>query len=176
MKKLLLSVIFALAAMSAFSQQDYTQEHDPWVGDWTSESYLEFDADSPIGQDGELVETRYKKVFRITKDQNGYHVRGKTIEVNDPSWVSYHDAYTVTKMEDNKIWMQSFRSKWPFRVDGYIDSYRDITYYYTLELRNGVLHYSFLYYHYVEYDPNMRYKEEGNVNVGDELDLFNDNW
>ncbi len=183
MKKLLLSVIFAIVAMGAFSRQGYAQEHDPWVGDWTSESYMDFDAEnSPKDQDGsyaDIVKTPYKKIFRITKDQDGYHVRGKTIKVKDPSWVSYHEAYTVTKMEGNTIWMQSFVSKWPFRVNGSIDSYSDNTYYYTLELKNGVIHYSYLYMHSIEYDRNMRYRGEETINIdrdGDELDLFNDNW
>ena len=181
MKKLLLSAIFALVAMSAYSQHPYQQEHDPWVGDWTSESYTDVDWEAVNNDPGSdiLYKTQYKKVFRITKTQNGYQVRGKTIKVKDPDYTGYHPSYTVTKVEGNTIWMQSFVSKLPFYVNDRIDSYSDNTSYHKLTLNNGIIHYSFLYMHSVEYDRNMRYKGEEDLNFfGDdtELDLYNDNW
>lgn len=182
MKKLLFSVICTLSAMSVFSQQP-RQEQDPWVGDWTSESYTEVDFEaSPKDSDGtfiELVYTQYKKIFRITKDGDQYTIRGKTIKLKDPDWTDYHHSYTVTSVTGNTMKFQSFVSKLPFRVNGRIDSYSDNTYYYSLTLKNGYLHYSYYNCHSVEYDKNMRYKYEEDLNIpreSNELDLFNDNW
>ena len=183
MKKLLLAAILALAARSAFSQQPYRPEQDPWVGDWTSESYTDVDLDaSPKDSDGtyiDLVYTQFKKVFRITKDGDKYTIRGKTIKIKDPDWTAYHDTYTVTSVTGNMMKFQSFVSKLPFRVNDRIDSYSDNTYYYSLTRKNGYLHYSYYKCHSVEYDKNMRYKYEEDLNYStprEELNLFNDNW
>ena len=86
-------------------------------------------------------------------------------------------------MSGNTMWLESYIKKEPFRVNGVIDEYSDITYYYKLTLNNGTLHYSFYKYHSVDYDRNMRYKGESDYDasvlfrsIGSELDLFNDDW
>ena len=160
------------------------QEQDPWVGTWTSESYSDIDwkASNETGEDGPLVYASYKLVVRITHNDNQYNIRAKTIRPDDPNYSYYHRPFTIKRIEGNTMWLESYVKKDPFRVNGVIDVYSDITYYYKLSLNNGTLHYSFYKYHSVDYDRNMRYKgeEEYNASVycprGSELDLFNDDW
>lgn len=182
MKRLILFIITLLCFINVMAQ-----EQDPWVGTWTSESYTDMDwENSPRDSEGsfqEIIKTDYKRVIRITKHDNQYSVRAKTIKVSDPTYSSYHKSLKITRVEDNTIWLQSFVSKLPFTVDyGYgtfIESYSDVTYYYKLTLNNGILHYSYYKYHSVDYDRNMRRTGESSENVsgaGYELDLFNDDW
>ena len=162
------------------------QENDPWVGTWTSESYSDVDFEnSPKDSRGtftEIVYTKYKKVFRITKTGDHYYVRGKTIKVNDSNYSSYHRPYTITSIEGNTMRLISSVTKSPFRVNGQIDSYSDITYYYKLTLTNGVLHYTFISYHSIDYDKNMRYTGEEDYDASIyshrdyDLNFFNDDW
>lgn len=162
------------------------QGQDQWVGTWTSESYREIDYEnSPKNSEGTFVEiiyTDYKKVFRITKNGEEYLVRGKTIKVNDPNYSSYHRPYTVTSINGNTMWLKSSVTKLPFRVNGQIDSYSDVTYYYKLTLTNGVLRYTYLRYHSVDYDKNMRFTGEEDYDASIysprdyDLNLFSDDW
>lgn len=165
-----------------------TQEQDPWIGTWTSESYRDMDwEESPKDSEGDFVDiikTDYKLVIRITKKGDSYNVRAKTIKVKDPAYSLYHDPLTVRRIAGNTMWLESYRKKVPFTVDrGYgpkIDSYSDNTYYYKITLNNGVLHYSYYKVYSVDYDANMRYKGEETLNARDfngaELDLYNDDW
>lgn len=172
----LLLIIVAIESMA--------QEQDPWVGTWTSESYTDMDwENSPKNSEGsyqEIINTDYKLVIRITKSENQYNVRAKTIKVKDPTWANYHSTYTVTHVNNNTIWLESYKKKDPFTVNGHIDSYSDVTLYTKLSLNNGILHYSYYKVYSVEYDRNMRYKGEETMDVsnwkGHSLDLFNDDW
>lgn len=160
------------------------QSQDPWVGTWTSESYTDMDWEtSPKDSEGsfqEIINTDYKLVIRITKNGEIYNVRAKKIKVKDPTWTDYHSAYTVTRVTDNTIWLESYKKKEPFKVNGQIDSYSDVTQYTKLTLNNGVLHYSYYKYHSADYDRNMNYITEETINCsdwkGNNLDLFNDDW
>ena len=119
-----------------------------------------------------------------TDDSLPLYLRAKTIKVNDPNYASYHKPLTITRMDDNNMWLESYVKKMPFTVNygngPYIESYSDNTYYYRLTLNNGTLHYSYYKVHSVEYDRNMRYKKTDTMDVagmrGSELDLFNDDW
>lgn len=178
--------IILLICINLFWQLDaqtkgMSQDIDPWVGTWTSEAYRSMDWEN---KSDDLVYADYKLVIRITKNGNQYLVRGKTIKVKDPSYSSYHRPYTVTWIEGNTMWLQSFIEKDPFTVDygdgPFVESYSDNTYYYKLTLNNGTLHYSYYKVHSVEYDRNMNYVDERSLTTkdvhGSELDLFNDDW
>jgi hypothetical protein len=178
MKKLitisLLSLLCSIAAMA--------QEQDPWVGTWTSESYS--DKDWENSPKDEAIYTDYKLVIKITKNGDQYVVRAKTIKVKDSNYSSYHRPFTVTRMERNTMWLESYVKKDPFTVDygngPFVESYHDFTYFFKLTLNNGILHYSYYKNHRVEYDMKLNYKEEETANVsnmlGNNLDLFNDGW
>lgn len=177
-QKILLVFLLWITVIDAVAQ-----EQDPWVGTWTSESYVKTDwKDSPKDSDGtylNLVKADYKDVFRITKSEEGYLVRGKTIKVSDPNDVSYHRSYIVTSIEGNTMHLRSFVKKEPFYVNGKIDEYSDITYYYQMTLKNGVLHYSYYRFDSENYDKNMNYKGKesfSNDLPGKELDCYNDDW
>lgn len=171
--------IFLLSILQIISYTSFSQNQDPWVGTWTSTAYWDMDADGDTYQ-----ETQYKLVIRITKYGEQYNVRAKTIKIKDPSFSYYHRPYTITRIEQNAIWLQNHVDKDPFTVDygngPFIESYSDITYFYKLTLNNGNLHYSHYKMHSIEYDKNMRYVDEQDINTskmrGSELDLFNDNW
>lgn len=161
------------------------QIQDPWVGTWTSESYTDMDwENSPKDSDGsykEIVKTDYKLVIRITKSGDQYNFRAKTIKVKDTSYSKYHKSYTITQIAGNCMWLEQYVKKEPFRSNGQIEEYSDLTYYYKLTLNNGTLHYSFYKYHSINYDRDMNYKGEEDYNAslfgrGTELDLFNDDW
>lgn len=160
------------------------QEQDPWVGTWTSESYSDMDwENSPKDSEGtyqSIINTDYKLIIRITKNANQYNVRAKTIKVNDSNYSSYHNAYTVTNVDQNTMWLEQFIEKKPFYSNGVIDEYSDMTKYTKLSLNNGVLHYSYYKLHVVDYDKNKRYKGEKTYyeffGAGAELNLFNDDW
>lgn len=178
MKKVLiflLSLFFIISAMA--------QDQDPWVGTWTSESYSDTDYEnSPRDSEGsftEIIYTDYKLVIRITKNGDQYNVRAKTIKVKDQNYSEYHRPMTVTRMEGNSMWLESYEKKRPFYVNGRIDEYSDLTQYYLLTLNNGTLHYSHYRTHSIDYDKSMRYKGEENYEIvtrKDDLDLFNDDW
>lgn len=180
-KNIVISVLALLCLTTAMAQ-----EQDPWVGTWTSESYTDMDwENSPKDSEGtftEIINTDYKLVIRITKSGDQYNVRAKTIKVKDPNYSSFHKPFTIKRISGNTMWLESYLKKDPFRVNGVIDEYSDITYYYKLTLKDGTLHYSFYKYHSVDYDRNMRYKGEEDYNAsvysprGSELDLFNDDW
>lgn len=170
--------------VTVFSLTCVAQDQDPWVGTWTSESYTDMDwENSPKDSEGtftEIINTDYKLVIRITKSDDQYNVRAKTIKVKDPTYSSYRRPFTIKRMAGNTMWLESYVKKDPFRVNGVIDEYSDITYYFKLTLKDGILHYSYYKFHSVDYDRNMNYKGEGTTNVSDwtghDLDLFNDDW
>ena len=167
------SVLFILFGLLTTA---FAQEQDPWVGTWTSESYRDIDWDSP---DDGVVYTTFKRIIRITKSDEGYNVRSKIIKTGDPDYVFYSPAMVVRKVQGSSMWLESYVDKQPFTVNGKIDSYRDVTHRYKISLSQGVLHYSYYEYYYIEYNRRMVYKEQGVVDVGGagaELDLFNDNW
>lgn len=180
MKRLLFVSMLSLFCLTTITAQD----QDPWVGTWTSESYTDMDWENSLkdseGTFTEIINTDYKLVIRITKNGDQYNVRAKTIKVKDPTWANYHRTYTVTQVTDNTIWIESYKKKEPFKVNGQIDSYSDITQYTKLTLNNGSLHYSYYKVYSVDYDINMNYQGEDTMDVsnwkGHSLDLFNDNW
>ena len=153
------------------------QGADPWVGTWTSESYKDIDWDNSPGE--EIVYASFKRIIRITKNEGEYTVRSKIIKVGDPDYSYYSPAFTIKKVEGNNMWLESYVEKSPFTVNGKIDSYRDVTHCFKLSLKQGILHYSYEEFHYVEDNSRMIYKEEGTVKVGgagSNLDLFTDDW
>lgn len=162
----------------------YAQSSDPWIGTWTSESYRDTDWDnSPKDSEGtytDIIEADYKVVVRITKVGDQYTVRAKIIKVNDPNYSNYHYPLEVKRIEGNTMWLESFVSKKPFTVNGKIDEYSDITYYYKLTLNNGVLHYLYYKCHSVDYDRRMNYRGQNEWDVstrtGNNLQMFNDDW
>lgn len=178
-KNIVISVLALLCLTTAMAQ-----EQDPWVGTWTSESYSDMDwENSPKDSEGtyqEIIRTDYKLVIRITKNGNQYNVRAKTIKVKDSSYSSYHSPYTVKRVEGNTMWLESYKKKDPFKVNGQIDSYSDVTHYTMLTIENGILHYSYYKFHSIKYDKYMRYKGEDSTDcstwVGCDLNLFNDDW
>ncbi len=182
--RFLFMLTIAMLSMKSVAQE----EQDPWVGTWTSVSYRDMDFEnSPKDSEGtyqEIIQTDYKLVIRITKKNNEYNVRAKTIKVNDPNYSSYHRPLTIKRMAGNTIWLESYVKKMPFTVNygngPFVESYSDVTYFYKLTLNDGTMHYSHYKMHSVEYDRNMNYKEEETTNVSDmrghDLDLFNDDW
>lgn len=173
---LFVCIIWGLSAPMAHSQ-------DPWVGTWTSESFNDTDwENSPRDSEGsitKLIYIDYKLIIRITKNSDKYTVRAKIIKVKDPSDVTYQSAYTVTRVTENAIWLEQYEKKRPFRINGQVDSYSDITRYTKLTLNNGILHYSYYKIHFVDYDRNMIPTNEGfddRTPKWSELDLFNDDW
>ena len=180
--------LFILAIVALLSILSFAQDHDPWVGTWTSESYRDMDWEkSPKDSEGtyqEIINSDYKLVIRITKNGDQYNVRAKTIKVNDPNYSLYHRPFTIKRKVGNTMWLESYVKKDPFTVDygngPFIESYSDNTYYYKLTLNNGVLHYSYYKVYSIEYDRNMNYKGEETLNASDlrgsNLDLFCDDW
>lgn len=162
------------------------QTKDPWIGDWTSESYSDIDWDASNatkdanGTIQEVIYADYRLVIRISKNADQYYVRAKTLKTNDPSYVDYGLSLTVTSVDDNTMYLESFASKIPFRVNGEIDEYSDITYYYKLILEDEVIHYHYYRCHSVDYDKKLRYKGQEDIPTSyykdSKLDLFNDNW
>lgn len=151
----------------------FAQNQDPWVGDWTSETYTYIDEN--------VIESEYRLIIRITKNGDSYSVRGKTIKVGDSEYIRYFPRLTVTRIESNTMWLQASESQRPFVSNGEIDTYSDVTWYYTLTLENGALHYVHYRTHSVRYDRYMRYKNEEEWDPstwkdGHNLMLYNDNW
>ena len=180
MKKI---AFFALVLLIPFVT--IAQAQDPWIGDWTSESYSDIDWDASnatkdaTGTIQEVIHANFRLVIRITKNGDQYYARSKTLKINDPSFVSYRLPLTVTSVDGNTMYLESFVSKDPFRVNGEIDEYSDITYYFKLTLDNGVIHYHYYRCHSVDYDRNLRYKGQEDIPTfynDSKLDLFNDNW
>ena len=158
------------------------QSQDPWVGTWTSESYKALDSESE-GQ----VYTDFRYVVRISKNEDKYFVRAKTIKVADSKAAIYNDAYGIknsqAKFDGNRMLIESRKEKIPFYVNGRIDSYSNTTSYFELTINNGVLHCSFYKYVVESYDRNMRYEYTNTFGLHEqylgpcvERDLFNDDW
>lgn len=182
MKKITLLIAFMLGIMTTIC---FAQEQDPWVGEWTSEAYTDMDWErSPRDSDGSFESIKYtsfKKILKITKHGDTYMVRSKTIKVDDPSYVSYGLPMTVYSLEGNTMELRSYLEKEPFKVNGEVDEYSDITYYYNLTNVDGVLYYHFYKYYSVNYNRYMRYKDENDyyvpsTNPSSKLRFFNDNW
>lgn len=177
----ILSLFIAFSSIVSIS----AQEEDPWVGEWTSESYSDIDWDASnatkdaYGTIQTIHYADYRLIIRINKNGDHYSARAKNIMVGNSDYSHYYPTLTVTRVSDNKMYLQAFLSKQPYRSNGEIEEWYDITYYYTLTLENGGLHFEFIKYHSVNYDRNMRYKDENDWNVrerGDDLMLYNDNW
>lgn len=158
------------------------QSQDPWIGTWTSESFKALDIES----DGNVY-IDYRYVIKITKSDDGYFVRAKTIKVSDPKSAIYNDAYGIKnspgRIEGNSMFIESRRDKIPSYVNGRIDSYSNTTSYFKLTMKNGVLHCSFYKYVVESYDKNMRYEYTNTSGLHEqytgpcvERDLYNDEW
>jgi hypothetical protein len=181
MRRIILLLFIVFVSSASISAQE-----DPWVGEWTSEVFSDVDWEaSNATKDSKgtiqtVINTEYRTIIRITKNGDQYTVRGKTIKVNDPNYTKYHSQYSITKVEDNNMWLQSFTSKEPFRSNGKIDEYCDITRYYKLTLENGGLHYVFYHLRSVNYDSNMRYRDTDNYDYSTwknhDIMMYNDNW
>lgn len=162
------------------------QDTDPWVGEWTSETYNDVDWDATNatkdtkGNIQEVKYTDYRLVFRIAKNGDNHSVRAKTIKVNDSNYNKYHPKFTITRIEGNRMWLQASEQKRPFYSDGEIDEYCDLTWYYTLTLEDGAIHFIMYRQQSINYDRYMRYKDEDNWDTstwtGMNLMLYNDNW
>lgn len=180
-KALLICLLFGTITSSLLAQND-----DPWVGDWTSETYSDMDWEASNatkdaeGTIQEVFKTDYRLIIRIGKTAGNYTVRAKTTKVNDSNYNDYHPRLTVTRIEDAKMWLQASEQKRPWISDGEIEEYCDITWYYTLTLEDGALHYVHYRTHSVNYDKRMRYKDEDSWDTsnwtGCDLILYNDNW
>lgn len=143
------------------------QEQDPWVGTWTSESF--------IIDYGERQE-RVRDVLRITKGAEGYLVRGKRIKLNDPNWVDHHKAYTVTGVEGKTIYLRQA----PQGALVYPTDWVNVTYFYKLTLRSDeTLHYLNYRCEYMDRDGNnktRKYPGGGDWCDGGDRDFFKDDW
>lgn len=172
--------ILSLALLLMFIETiAFAQEQDPWVGEWTSEAYTDIDWERTPEDD--IKYTSFKKILKITKHGDTYMVRSKTIKVDDPSYVSYGLPMTIYSLEDNTMELRSYLEKEPFYVNGEVDEYKDITYYYRLTNVDGVLYFHFYKYYSVNYNRYMRYTDEKDhyvpsTNSSSNLRLFNDNW
>ena len=178
-KSVLLLVAILLSSLTFVS----AQEQDPWVGDWTSESFSDIDWEASKAKkdaDAPLIYTNYRLIIRITKNGDTYSIRGKRIKVKDRDYSYYLPHLTITEIEGNKMWINAFQSKEPFRVNGEIEEYEDITWYFRLTLENGGLHYAFYRIKCVSYDRNMRYIDtkdwDCSTDNNHDLMLYNDNW
>lgn len=174
--ELLLSIVCSFPA--------FAQENDPWIGTWTSESYSDMDwENSPKDSDGtytEIIRSDYKRVIRITSDGENYSVRMKVVKVKDSDDVSYCPPMEVIRVDGNTMFLESRREKQPFYSNGTIEEYSDITYYYTLSLKQGTIHFRHSKFVSVNYTRNMRYKDTETFEcltfAGNDLYLFNDEW
>lgn len=176
-KRILACVLLLLGVLNIMAQSQ-----DPWIGTWTSESFKALDIES-YGN----VYIDYRYVIRITKNEDGYFVRAKTIKVSDPKSAIYNDAYSIknsqAKLDNNRMLIESHRNKIPFYVDGQIYSYSNTTSYFELTILNGVLHCSFYKYVVESYDKNMKYEYTNSFGLHEqhsgpcvERDLYNDEW
>ena len=104
MKKVIILFLYLLWGLSAAT----AQSQDPWVGTWTSESYKALDSESE-GQ----VYTDFRYVIRISKSEDKYFVRAKTVKVTDPKSAIYNDAYGIknsqAKYDGNRMLVESSR-------------------------------------------------------------------
>lgn len=178
MKKRILVCFLLLLGVIAIM----AQSQDPWIGTWTSESFKALDIES----DGNVY-IDYRYVIKITKSDDDYFVRAKTIKVSDPKSTIYNDAYGIKnspgRIEGNSMFLESRRDKIPFYVNGCLDSYSNTTSYFKLTMKNGVLHCSFYKYVVESYDKNMRYEYTNTFGLHEqypgpcvERDLYNDEW
>lgn len=173
MKRLITAFVLILGLLNHARAQDI----DPWLGTWTSESYKDIDWDNSPGEG--IVYATFKRIIRITKSNGLYNVRSKIIKVGDPDYTWYSPSFNVKQVNGQIMWLESYIEKTPFSVNGKIESYRDVTHRMQLSLKQGILHYSYYEFYYIEYNSRMSYKEQGTVKVrgdGTELDLFNDEW
>lgn len=96
--------------------------------------------------------------------------------------MSYGSECHVTKVTGNTIYYETYRKKDPWIVNGRIEEYNDLTYYYKLTLSSGTLKFDYYNYSCITYDANMRFIKEERDNsrfcVADNyhLTLFNDDW
>lgn len=178
MKKILIASILSLLCITTAM----AQEQDPWVGTWTSERYKAIDYDSEVHS-----YTDYRYIIKITKNEDCYLVRAKTVKVSDPNRAIYHDVYgftlTVKQSEGNSMMLESRREKIPFYVNGQLDSYSNTISYFKLTLNNGILHYSFYKYIVESYNKKMEYEYKKTFGLYEnypgpcvERVLFNDDW
>ena len=173
MKRFITAYVLFVGALNVAMAQDV----DPWVGTWTSESYKDIDWDNSPGD--EIEYAYFKRIIRIEKSKDLYNVRTKIIKVGDLDYARYTPSIIVKEVDGPNMWLESFLEKEPFTVNDKIESYRDVTYRMKLSLKQGILHYSFYEFSYIEFDSRMSYKEQGTVKVGgdgSELDLFSDDW
>lgn len=167
--------LFLLITFLAFMLQGAQAQSDPWVGTWTSKAY---EATYP-GYNGL---SKYKRVIRITKDADGYLVRGKIINVYNPNHVIYCPDYKVTSVNDNTMNLISTENKSPSYSDtGRIEEYCDLIWYFELTRIRGAIHYSFYKIRCDHYSPNMVFKkttEDPSVKYysDSQIDLYPDDW
>jgi len=177
-RKILLFIYFLLLASTIV----IAQSEDQWIGTWTSESFKALDSESE-----EHVYTDFRYMIKITKSEDGYFVRAKTVKVADPASAIYNDAcgirQFVKKTEGNTMLLESRRDKIPFYENGKIDSYSSTTSYYRLTISKDFLHFSFYKYVVESFDNNMKYEytttyglHEQNSGPCLERDLYNDDW
>ena len=180
-KSIIIALLFLLVGTTAPAQ-----EQDPWVGDWTSESYSDVDWEATNatkdanGSIQEVIYTEYRLIIRIGKNGVNYTVRAKTIKVGDSNYNEYFPRLTVTTTESNRMWLHASEQKKPFYSNGEIDEYCDVTHYFSLTLEGEALHYTHYRTHLVNYDRRMRYKDEEDIETylwtGNDLMLYNDDW
>lgn len=178
-REIALSVILLIVPTLVFAQ-----EPDPWVGDWTSESYSDIDweaSNATIDANGtiqEVIDANYRLIIRITKNAEHYIVRAKKIKIGDPNYVSYYPRFTITNIEGDVMWLVASESKRPFISNGEVDEYSDLTWYYRLTFKDGALHFIHYKTHSINYDRKMRYKDEDDIATrnGHSFVLYNDNW
>lgn len=181
-----LTLLFAFL-LGIIAKPLMAQDQDPWVGEWTSEAYSDIDWEASNatkdanGTIQEVIKANYKLIIRITKNNEHYTVRGKTVKIDDPNYINYHPRFTITKIEDNVMWLEASESKRPYISNGEVDEYSDLTWYYRLTLEYGALHYVHYKTHSINYDRNMIYKNEDiydNIATleGNNFLLYNDNW
>ena len=160
------------------------QSNDPWLGTWKSESYKAIDMDDDSDR---FVYANYRYIIRITKAEDGYLVRAKTIKISDPDNAIYDDAcgikQNVSHIDGNSILLESHREKIPFRVNGKIDSYSNTTSYFKLTLDGDVLHFSLYKYKIDHFNINMRFQGSDTYGINErysgpciERDLYSDDW
>lgn len=89
------------------------QDTDPWVGEWTSETYNDVDWEATNatkdanGSIQEVLKADYRLVIRVGKNGENYTVRAKTIKVGDSNYNKYYPTFTITRIEDARIWLQA---------------------------------------------------------------------
>lgn len=171
------NLLITLVALLCFMTNINAQEKDPWVGTWTSES---FETVRVLKETRSHKHTTSKHVIKITKTENGYYVRKKTIDLEDSNHTFYENV-TSADVEGNTMWIQtSYSTPFPNPADKKEIRTRN---YMKLELQGGgVIKYSYYYQLYQEYDTDrgIVIKEcEYNIDQSNTMNccnLFNDDW